>query len=90
MRYVGIDHAVGLSCRACKHTTTLLYSRLLNLMLDRVPIICEGCGRVTGHGWKSVEEAGTLLRERMRRHAKRQAAERKAASRSAVRSALPD
>lgn len=74
MRYVGIDHAVGLSCRACGHTTTILYSRLLNRLLDRAPIVCEGCGRVTDHGWDSVEEARMLVGERMRRNEKRQTA----------------
>lgn len=73
MRYVGIDHAVGLSCRACEHTTIMLYSRLLNALLDRVPVVCEGCGRVTDHGWNSVEEARMLVRARMRGNERRQA-----------------
>jgi hypothetical protein len=72
MKYVGIDHAVGLSCRACKHTTAMLYSRLLSRLLDREPIVCEGCGRVTDHGWNSVEEARLLVGERRRGHERRQ------------------
>jgi hypothetical protein len=73
MRYVGIDHAVGLSCRACKHTTTMLYSRLLNCLLDRAPIVCAGCGRITDHDWSSAEQARMLVGERMRGNEKLQA-----------------
>jgi hypothetical protein len=69
-----MDHAVGLSCRACAHTTVMLYSRLLNCLLDGRPIVCEGCGRATEHGWSSVEEARLLVGERMRRNGKRQTA----------------
>jgi hypothetical protein len=72
MKYVGIDHAVGLSCRVCEHTTVVRYSRLLNFLLARRPIVCAGCGRVTEHGWNSVEEARLLVRERMRRNETRQ------------------
>ena len=70
MRYVGTDHAVGLSCRACKHTTAMLYSRLLGSIVDGARIVCEGCGRVTDHGWSTLEEARMLVGERMRRDEK--------------------
>lgn len=66
MEYIGIDHMIGLSCDSCSRTMTIFYSRLLNSVLDSKPIVCDCCGRVTKHGWDSVERAQLLVSRRMR------------------------
>jgi hypothetical protein len=66
MDYVGMDHMIGLSCGSCNRTMTILYSRLLNSVLDGKAIVCDGCGRITKHGWDSIEHARLLVSRRMR------------------------
>ena len=66
MDYIGIDPAVGLECSSCKHISRLPYSELLNRVMDRVEIHCDGCERSMMHDWTTVSVVQNIIKKRLK------------------------
>ena len=66
MDYVGIDPAVGLECSNCKHISRLPYSDLLQRVMEKIHVHCEGCERTMLHDWTTVTVVQNIIRKRLK------------------------